>query len=300
MVHPDDRAQVRAALKNHLETGAPYSQEYRIIDSRGACLTLSDRATAIRNAKGVPIRMIGAVSDISERKKAEKMKSDFVSFVTHQLRTPLSGIKWMLELASSEMENSEEIQSFVRDARASTDRLIRLVNDLLDVSRLERGTLQMNRSAVELGELTRSVVGELSPLMQEKGQEASICIEDGANLVRADMQMLRQVILNLISNAMKYTPREGKIEIAVRRLHDCLRWEVTDSGIGIPKADLGKLFEKFHRAENARAIETEGTGLGLYLVRLIMEQLGGSVWCTSEEGVGSTFAFTLPSPVQEE
>ena len=170
MVHPDDRAHVRAALKKHLETGEPYSEEYRIIDSRGACLEISDRATAIRNPKGVPIRMIGVVSDISERKKAEKMKSDFVSFVTHQLRTPLSGIKWMLELASGEIENPEEMQSFVRDARASTDRLIRLVNDLLDVSRLERGTLQINNHAVDLAELTRSVAGELAPLMQDKGQ----------------------------------------------------------------------------------------------------------------------------------
>ena len=111
--------------------------------------------------------------------------------------------------------------------------------------------------------------------------------------------MLRQVVLNLISNAMKYTPREGRINIAVRRAGNRLRWEVTDTGIGIPKSDLGRLFEKFYRAENAQAVETEGTGLGLYLVRLILEQFGGKVWCTSEEGVGSTFAFTLPISVQE-
>ncbi len=121
MVHPDDRARVRAALKSQLQTRAPYSEEYRIQDSRGACITISDRATAIRDPKGVPVRMIGVVSDITERKNAEKMKSDFVSFVTHQLRTPLSGIKWMLELASGDAEDPEEIRSFVRDARASTE-----------------------------------------------------------------------------------------------------------------------------------------------------------------------------------
>jgi signal transduction histidine kinase len=300
MVHPDDRAHVRAALKKHFEAGEPYSEEYRIIDSRGACLEISDRATAIRNPEGVPIRMIGVVSDISERKKADKMKSDFVSFVTHQLRTPLSGIKWMLELASGENENPEEMVSFVRDARASTDRLIRLVNDLLDVSRLERGILQINCHAVDLAELTRSVVGEITPLMQEKGQTVSVHIGDDLTPVWADSQMLRQVVLNLISNAMKYTPHEGKIEITVRRVGDGLRWEVTDTGIGIPKSDLGKLFEKFYRAGNVHAVETEGTGLGLYLVRLIVEQFGGKVWCTSEEGVGSTFAFTLPLSVREE
>jgi len=299
MVHPDDRAAVREALKKHLLTGEPYSQEYRILDSRGASITISDRATAIRSSKGVPIRLIGVVSDITERKKAEKMKSDFVSFVTHQLRTPLSGIKWMLELASGEVEDSEEMRSYVQDARASTDRLIRLVNDLLDVSRLERGTIQMNCHAVDLAELTRSVIGEISPLMQEKGQIVSVQIEDGLHPIWADTQMLRQVVLNLISNAMKYTPRGGKINITLRRENNRLRWEVADTGIGIPKSDLGKLFEKFYRAGNAQAVETEGTGLGLYLVRLMVEQFGGKVWCTSEEGVGSMFAFTLPLPVQE-
>lgn len=296
LVHSDDRAHVREALKNHLETGTPYSQEYRIIDSRGAYITISDRATAIRNSEGIPIRMIGVVSDITERKKAEKMKSDFVSFVTHQLRTPLSGIKWMLELAGGEMDDPEEMRSFVRDARASTERLIRLVNDLLDVSRLERGALQLSCKNVDLAELTRSVLSEMLPLMQERKQVVSLQIEDNLTPAWADAQMLRQVVLNLISNAMKYTLPEGRIAIKVHLADSCLRWEIADTGIGIPKSDLGRLFEKFYRAENTKAFETEGTGLGLYLVRLMVEQFGGRVWCTSEEGIGSTFAFTLPVP----
>jgi PAS domain S-box-containing protein len=298
MVHPEDRQRVRAALKNHFKTGTPYSEEYRIIDSRGACLTIWDRATAIRNPKGDPIRLIGVVSDITERKKAEKMKSDFVSFVSHQLRTPLSGIKWMLELAMNESDNSEEMKAFVKDARASTDRLIRLVNDLLDTSRLERGKLQITIQPVDVAGLTRDVLDEISPLMLEKDQVLSVQIPDDLPRASAEKQLLRQAILNLVSNAMKYTPRGGKIRIAAHREDGRLRWEVEDSGIGIPRSDLGKLFEKFYRAENAVAVETEGTGLGLYLVRLIVEQFGGKVWCTSEEGVGSTFSLTLPLVVQ--
>ncbi|MBN1566273.1 MAG: GAF domain-containing protein [Acidobacteria bacterium] len=299
MVHHDDRERVRAALRNHFKTGAPYSEEYRIIDGRGACLTIWDRATAIRNQNGDPVRLIGVVSDITERKKAEKMKSDFVSFVSHQLRTPLSGIKWMLELAMNERENSEDVLSFIQDARASTDRLIRLVNDLLDSSRLERGKLEISLQPIDLAGLTKEVLAEISPLIQEKVQVLSAEIPDDLPRITADKQMLRQAILNLISNAMKYTPRGGKIRIAARREDGHLRWEVEDTGIGIPQSDLGKLFEKFYRAENAVAVETEGTGLGLYLVRLIVERFGGKVWCTSEEGVGSTFAFTLPLPIQE-
>jgi PAS domain S-box-containing protein len=299
MVHPDDRARVREALKNHLKTGAPFSEEYRIIDNRGACLTVADRATAIRNEKGAPIRMIGAVSDITERKKAEKMKSDFVSFVSHQLRTPLSGIKWMLELAMDESENSEEMRSYMRDACASTDRLIRLVNDLLDTSRLERGTVRFTNQPINVTDLTKGVIDEIGPLMNEKGQTLSVLLPEDLPEIIADAQLLRQVILNLVSNAMKYTPRGGKIGIAATRTDGLLRWEIRDTGIGIPKSDLSKMFEKFYRAENAVAVETEGTGLGLYLVRLIVEQFGGKVWCSSEEGIGSTFAFTLPLAVQE-
>jgi two-component system phosphate regulon sensor histidine kinase PhoR len=299
MVHPEDRARVRAALKNHFENRAPYSEEYRIIDGRGACLTVADRATAIRNQQGIPIRLVGTVSDITERKRAEKMKSDFVSFVSHQLRTPLAGIKWMLELASDESENLDEVRTFVRDARSSTNRLIRLVNDLLDISRLERGGLPVNCRAVDVAVMTRSVIDEMSPLIAEKGQVLRVQIGENLPPALADSQLLRQAILNLVSNAMKYTSRGGEIRIAANRVDGQLRWEIQDTGIGIPKADLGKLFEKFYRAENAQAVETEGTGLGLYLVRLIVEQFGGKVWCSSEEGVGSMFAFTLPLAVQE-
>jgi signal transduction histidine kinase len=237
------------------------------------------------------------VSDITERKKAEKMKSDFVSFVSHQLRTPLSGIKWMLELAMDEIENPEETKTFIDDARASTERLIGLVNDLLDISRLERGKLQITRRPVDVAELTKGVVDEISPLMHEKDQVLSVQIPDDLPRVQADTQLLRQAILNLIANAMKYTPRGGKIRIAANCADNQLRWEIQDTGIGIPESDLAKLFDKFYRAGNAVAVETEGTGLGLYLVRLIVERFGGKVWCASEEGVGSTFAFILPLAV---
>lgn len=294
MIHPEDRARVQTALKNHFETGAPFSEEYRILNNTGSVVNVADRATAIRNQEGRPVRLIGAVSDITARKRAEQMKSDFVSFVTHQLRTPLSGIKWMLELAMDSVDNPEEAQSYLRDAGASTDRLIGLVNDLLDISRLERGKLEVNLQEIHLGELTRSVVDEIAPLVREKGQRLSIQAADDLPKITADPQMLRQAVLNLISNAVKYTPKDGEIAIRIRTDQGRLRWEVQDTGIGIPKGDVGKLFEKFYRARNASAVETEGTGLGLYLVRLIVERFGGDVSCESEEGRGSTFAFTLP------
>jgi signal transduction histidine kinase len=299
VIHPKDRDRVQEALNRHFETGEPFSQEYRALDGSGAYLNIADRATAVRNRKGKPVRLIGTVSDITERKRAEQMKSDFVSFVSHQLRTPLSGVKWMLELAMDSKDNPEEMLSFIQDARKSTERLIGLVNDLLDVSRLERGKLQVSYQSIDLAELTRGVVDELSPLTVDKKQTISVQAADALPQPRADVQLLRQVILNLVSNAVKYTPAEGTIGIRIDCENDRMRWTIRDTGIGIPKNDLGKLFEKFYRAGNVLAVETEGTGLGLYLVRLIIERFGGKVWCESEEGIGSTFLFELPLNVQE-
>jgi signal transduction histidine kinase/putative methionine-R-sulfoxide reductase with GAF domain len=297
LIHPEDRARVQAALDAHLETGKPFSEEYRISDEKGSYISVADRATAIRNRRGKPVRLIGAMSDITERKNAEQMKSDFVSFVTHQLRTPLSGVKWMLELAMESKEDPEEMQSFIEDARASTDRLIRLVNDLLDISRLEQGRLQVTRQHVDLAGITKEVTNEMTPLLLEKEQALSIEAADDLPQPNVDAQLIRQAILNLVSNASKYTPSGGKIRIEITRKADRIQWAVKDTGIGIPKADLGKLFGKFYRAGNALTVETQGTGLGLYLVRLIVERFGGNVRCESEEGIGSTFLFDLPLAV---
>jgi signal transduction histidine kinase len=138
-------------------------------------------------------------------------------------------------------------------------------------------------------------VDDLGPLIREKGLRLTLVGAENAPMVKAEPQLLRQVIVNLTSNALKYTPSGGDISIRIERDADRrARWTITDSGIGIPKSALGRLFEKFYRADNVHAVETEGTGLGLYLVRLIIERLAGEVWCESEEGRGSMFIFTLP------
>ena len=294
LIHPDDRPRVEQALGEHLHTGKPFSEEYRIGDGRGSYIAVSDRATALRNQKGTPIRLIGAVSDITERKHAEQMKSDFVSFVTHQLRTPLSGIKWMLELANDAVDSPEERQSYIQDARTSTDRLINLVNDLLNISRLERGRLELTLRDLDLAGMTRDIVAEMAPLTAAKNLALSIDAAADLPRVQGDSQLLRQAILNLVSNAVKYTPSGGTIQIQIAHDGDRVMWSVKDTGIGIPRDEIGKLFGKFYRAGNALAVETEGTGLGLYLVRLIVERLGGRVWCQSTEGAGSKFHFALP------
>jgi PAS domain S-box-containing protein len=226
-------------------------------------------------------------------KETLKMRDDFVSFVTHQLRTPLSGIKWMLELAS-DATDPDEVKSYIHDGLESADRLIGLVNDLLDASRLESGKLEVSLERVQLAELTRTVLGDVAALVREKGHTLVVDAPPTLPDAMLDRQLLRQAILNLVSNAIKYTPPGGRIDIRLRHERDRLQWSIRDSGIGIPRAAQARLFEKFYRAENALTVDTEGTGLGLYLVRLIVERFGGTIACESEEGQGALFQFALP------
>jgi signal transduction histidine kinase len=221
------------------------------------------------------------------------MRTDFVSFVTHQLRTPLAGIKWMLELAS-DAEDPEEARSYIKDGRESADRLIGLVNDLLDVSRLEGSKVQVILERVQLAELTHAVLGDMAALVREKGHRLVVDAPPTLPDAMLDRELLRQAILHLISNAIKYTRPGGRIDIRIRHDEDGLQWSIRDSGIGVPKTGQPRLFEKFYRAENALAVDTESTGLGLYIVRLIVQRFGGTIACESEEGRGSLFRFALP------
>ncbi len=247
-----------------------------------------------KDAAGGTIGFTLTLRDVTQERQVAQMKTDFVSFVTHQLRTPLSGIKWMLELAAQEAGVPEEPASYIQDARAAAERLIGLVNGLLDASRLESGKLKVTLEPVDLGALTRGALDDLVTLVREKGHQLTLEGADAVPAVLADPQLLRQVILNLTSNAIKYTAPGGAVVIRMGVEHGAVRWAIRDSGIGIPKTSQARLFEKFFRADNVHTISTEGTGLGLYLVQLILEKFSGQVWCESEEGKGSTFIFTLP------
>ena len=246
-----------------------------------------------RDASGHLLGHTVTLQDVTREREVSQMKSDFVSFVTHQLRTPLSGIKWMLELAEQEGGVPEAVLSCIRDARGASERLITLVNDLLDISRLERGKIEMHPQPTDLAAVTQAVLDDVGPLVRDKGLRVSVTVGDDVPPVTVDPQLVRQVVLNLVSNAVKYTPAGGAIDIALAAAGGEVLWRIRDTGIGIPKEAQPRLFEKFYRADNVFAMETEGTGLGLYLVRLLVERFGGRVWCESEEGQGATFYFTL-------
>ena len=294
LLHPDDHdrimADVMRVLHGHDEV---WRAEYRFRRGDGSYAWVLNRAYVVRAADGTATRMIGAMMDITERKEAERLKSDFVSFVSHQLRTPLAGMSWMLELAADTGGLSDQASEYIAEARESAKRLTSLVNDLLDIARLESGRAVAAPERLPLDELTMSVLREMQSLIAEKGHAVSV---DGAAAVAwADPQLVRQVVGNLLSNAVKYTPPGGRIGVAMQTRDGAVQWSVADSGVGVPRAAQARLFERFYRADNAMAMEVEGTGLGLHLVRLIVEQAGGHVWCDSEEGRGATFSFTLPA-----
>ena len=295
-VHQDDREATRTMFAD-LMRGVPiqaFENRYRCKD--GTYRWLSWTATPKPDERLV----YAVVHDATTRKRLEhqtletlKMRNDFVSFVTHQLRTPLSGIRWMLELAGETADPAEKA-SYIGDAHESANRLIGLVNDLLDLSRLESGKLPVTVEPVRLREMTEAVVGELATLVREKRHVLDVESIPDLPVAMLDGQLTRQVILNLVSNAIKYTPPGGRIAIRISREDGSLRWSIQDNGIGVPPSSQKRLFEKFFRAENAHAVDTEGTGLGLYLVRLIVERLGGRIACESEEGRGTIFYFNLP------
>jgi PAS domain S-box-containing protein len=298
LLHPDDRDAVRGRLDTFLASDREtWTDEYRLRRGDGSYAWVLDRAIAVR-VDGKPVRLIGSMIDISDRKEAERMKSDFVSFVSHQLRTPLAGMNWMLELAAEAKNLPAEAADYIGEARESAARLSTLVNDLLDIARLESGRTTMSRHAVRLDEVTRGVLREMQAVIDGKRHTVTFA-SNGTAPALGDEQMLRQVVANLLSNAIKYTPDGGHIEVRLTERKDLVEWSVSDDGMGIPRAAQGRLFEKFYRADNAIAKEAEGTGLGLHLVRLVVEHAGGQIWCESEEGEGSRFTFTLPVAQQE-
>lgn len=230
-------------------------------------------------------------------KKLDEAKSDFISIASHQLRTPLTAIKGYVsmilegdfgKITAEEKESLEKVFD-------STERLIRLVEDLLNISRIESGRLQFSFTEVRLEEMVDSVMEELANNAKKKGLKLLYNKPQKAlPKVKIDEEKARQVVMNLIDNAIKYT-KKGSVSVSVSQADKNIEFCVADTGMGIKKDDLPHLFQKFSRGTGISLIHTEGTGLGLYVARMMMEAHGGRIWAESEgEGRGSKFCFSLP------
>ncbi len=256
------------------------------------------------------IYFVAIEHDITKEKEIDKAKTEFVSLASHQLRTPLSAINWYTEmlLAEDAGKINEEQKKYLNEVAIGNRRMVELVDALLNVSRLDLGTFIIEPEPENVAELARSVLSELGPQIKEKKLKIEEIYKDNLPQdFKADKKLLRMVLQNLLSNAVKYTQAGGEVKINISILgkdesfgdkkitEESLAFSVSDSGMGIPLNQQEKIFSKLFRADNARESETEGTGLGLYIIRSIIDQSGGDVWFKSEEGKGTTFYVTFPS-----
>ncbi|OIP78063.1 MAG: hypothetical protein AUK17_02930 [Parcubacteria group bacterium CG2_30_44_18] len=228
--------------------------------------------------------------------EANRMKSEFVSITSHQLRTPLSAVKWSLNLLMDErwQKLDQKQKEYFEIMKTSNNRMIRLVNDLLDVSRIEQGRLDMRPGKFSLDDMIRDLIAEITPIARDGGVSLGFEVEGGVPEGWADAERVRLVLQNLVDNAVKYSNDGGAVKIKLGRFGNFLKCEVHDNGVGIPEHQKADVFQKFFRSDNVRKYQTEGTGLGLFIAKGIVDALGGKIGFSSKENQGSDFWFTIP------
>ncbi|GFN31331.1 cell wall metabolism sensor histidine kinase WalK [Paenibacillus xylaniclasticus] len=240
---------------------------------------------------------IAILEDVTEQEKLEQSRREFVANVSHELRTPLTTIKSYAEaLDDGALEERQLAERFVNVIRNETERMIRLVTDLLHLSRFDSNQAPLRRTYTSLPELLEEAADRFAFQMNQKGIESEVIIEDGVNTVWIDRDGIDQVLDNLLSNAIKYTQGGGRIVLtACKPDPHMVAVSVKDAGIGIPKKDLGRIFDRFYRVDKARSRSMGGTGLGLSIAREIVRAHGGTISLESELNVGTTVTFVLPA-----
>lgn len=254
-------------------------------------------ATTIRLAKtgSAPARFVKVLHDVTREREIERLKSEFVSIASHQLRTPLSGIKWMVKMVLDGDIGSitEEQADFLRKVYQSNERMILLVNDLLNVSRIEEGRTTFVFAKFNVTNLLSEILDQMAPIVASKKLTLETNVKEaGEIIVNGDREKLSLALTNLIDNAIKYTPSRGAISVTVKISDGGAEIAIADTGIGISDEDQKKLFKKFFRAQSASKIE--GTGLGLFIVKNIIEKQKGKIAVQSSIGKGTTFRVRLP------
>jgi PAS domain S-box-containing protein len=241
--------------------------------------------------------IVAAFRDVTVEREIDRQKSDFISIASHQLRTPLSALRWFLDLllAGDAGPLKPTQKEYLTDMSTSVARMVKLVGDLLNISRIESGRTKPSPERIEAQPFVESVVREFMPLVQQQEVAFTSSVAKDAGAFYADPSMARQAIANIISNAVKYTPAGGSVALEVKREGSETIFKVKDTGVGIPRNQQYRIFDKFFRGENVVAQETVGSGLGLYVVKTIIDLSGGRIWFDSAEKKGTTFYLTFPN-----
>jgi signal transduction histidine kinase len=276
-------------------SGAPLrDHSFQATRDDGSTFWVSGAYAPVRDPDGRIAFAIGSLRDFTRSKEVEQLQHDFVSIVSHELRGPLTAIKGFVKtlIAKGDTLPRETGQEFLETINEQADRLNQLVEDLLNVSHIESRRLKIKLEHVDLASITERLVKQF----RTKWGSRDIKIEAEPELpnVRADQSKIEEVLVNLIDNAVKYSPQGGRVRVAMASQNGEVEVSVEDSGIGITPEDSARLFEKFHRVASPETRDIGGSGLGLYIVKNLVEAHGGRVLVTSAPGVGSTFTFSLP------
>jgi PAS domain S-box-containing protein len=296
-------------------TGKPISEKTYYRCKNGQKLPVAINVSPIL-LDDKPLGAIEVFRDITLEQEVDRMKSEFISLASHQLRTPLSAIKTYTHMlfdgymGELNLPQSKALSTII----SASNRMNELISTLLSITRMESGTIAITPKQVQLDQVVREVFEELSLIAASKSIKLSLVIRKPKTTVSGkplanrtdqaipghpltiitDVLILKEILTNLVSNALKYTPDDGRVTVRLRPRKASLLIEIIDTGWGIPKYSQDQVFSKFFRAGNIVKRETTGTGLGLYLVKGLLDSLGGTIWFTSEEGEGTTFSFSLP------
>ena len=313
VVHPDDREMLIASDQEAIRGTGIQEVEFRIITRDGRIVWLRDRAQLVYSQDGQPLYWLGFMVDISDRKRAEaetaealdrlratnvelerlsNAKSDFVSMISHEFRTPLTSIQGFSELLATERLTPNEVTAFASTINESSLRLARMIGNVLDLDRLEAGQTELNLEPVDLNQIVESVIASLLPTSPHH----SFTLDLGSQLpvISGDPDLIIRVVMNLTANAIKYSPSGGSVIVRTRSRGDGVELAITDQGLGIPGEDLETIFTRYARLPRPVQLGIEGTGLGLPIARHIVELHGGMIWATSDGENGSCFSVFLP------
>ncbi|MDB5279255.1 MAG: domain S-box protein [Ferruginibacter sp.] len=291
MMHPDDRDRLTTHWNQVFTSGKGYKYEIRLKNKEGIYRWFYLIGGPFLDPAGKVIKWVGSLTDIHEQKLNEERKDEFISIASHEMKTPLTTAKaylQMLELSVNESE--EDAKLYVKKANASVNRLNELISELLDVSKIRLGKLNYNISTFNFNEMIESAVESVQLTSPNHKIIKTGKVNDE---VTGDKARLQQVLINLLTNAVKYSPYAAKVFILVEQEMDVIKVSVKDTGIGIAQQSVDKIFEKYHRVEE-NAVQFQGLGVGLYISYEIIQRHNGKLWAESELGKGSTFYFTLP------
>ena len=285
-------------------------QREMIIDmsNSGNNLILNAYFSPIQRESGFVSGLVCVLHDVTSQQKEERERKQFVSNVSHELRTPLTSVRSYVEaLSDGAWQDKEIAPKFLKVVQDETDRMIRMINDLLSLSRMDAGTTKLNLEYVNINELFNYILDRFDMIIkkEEDPKKKKYTIERYFTKkdlwVEIDTDKFTQVIDNIMNNAIKYSPDGGVITTRLLETHNHVILSISDQGLGIPRKDLGRIFDRFFRVDKARSRKQGGTGLGLAISKEVINMLGGQIWVDSVEGKGSTFYISLPYvPYEEE